>query len=154
MPKMGRRLAGRAAMATTLKKERAKEHLKQMLEQSRTQSNDNALQALLQVRGELRPRGQQPWRERPCAALQRGSAAFNPSPAPPAPPPPLCRSFRLGISVQKMATDKRQSAQGNQLDLDGPVMLQKRLQSAQRVLKFISTNTVSISVDALKTECR
>ena len=50
MPKMGRRMAGRAAMAISLRKERAKEHLKQMLEQSRSQSNDDALQALLKVR--------------------------------------------------------------------------------------------------------
>jgi hypothetical protein len=51
MPKMGRRVAGRAAMAATLKKERAKEHLKQMLEQTLKQPNDNVLQTLLKVRG-------------------------------------------------------------------------------------------------------
>ena len=44
--------------------------------------------------------------------------------------------------------------QGNLVDMDGPVMLQKRLHSAQRVLKFISSDTVSVSIDALKTECR
>jgi hypothetical protein len=58
------------------------------------------------------------------------------------------------MSSTHAATDKRRTAQGNKLDMDGPVMLQKRMHSAQRVLKFMSTNTVSISVGALKTECR
>jgi len=57
------------------------------------------------------------------------------------------------MSSTHAATDKRRTAQGNG-DMDGPVMLQKRMHSAQRVLKFMSTNTVSISVGALKTECR
>lgn len=58
---------------------------------------------------------------------------------------PATRSTKSGVAFHE---------QGNLGDMDGPVMLQKRLQSAQRVLKFITTNTVSVSIDALKTECR
>ena len=46
-----------------------------------------------------------------------------------------------------------QHSQGNLEAAEGPVLLQKRLQAAHRVLRFIGSGKISVSTKALMTEC-
>ena len=90
MPRVGRRVVGRAAVAMAMKKQQTREHLNSLLQETA----DNTYEANL-------------------TALMEG---------------------HLG-------------------EIDGPMLLQKRLKSAKRVLKFMQNNEVTISIKSLEQEC-
>jgi len=53
MPRGGRRITGRAAVAMAIRKERTKDHLLQMLEVTKSRNADGQLSSLLEVHGRL-----------------------------------------------------------------------------------------------------